>query len=107
QYLARAAITGWSRLVEVVCRSVSGHACTATGYQGAAVEFALGAAAIVAGLAAAVLAWRYGRSVQRAQRQTRAHADVARITGRRLPGNDDAVILAPPQPGAYCPPRRP
>ena len=107
QYLAKAAITGWSRLAEVVCRSVSGHACTATGYQGAAVEFALGAAAIVAGLAAAVLAWRYGRSVQRAQRQTRAHADVARITGRRLPGNDDAVVLDAAQPVAYCLPGRP
>jgi len=107
QFLARAAVTGWSRLAEVVCRSVTGHACTATGYQGAAVEFALGAAAIVAGLAAAVLAWRYGRSAQRAQRQTRTHADVARITGRRLPGNDDAVVIDAAQPVAYCLPGRP
>jgi Zn-dependent protease with chaperone function len=107
QFLARAAVDGWSRLAEVVCRSVSGQACTATGYHGAAVEFALGAAAIVAGLAAAVLAWRYGRSVQRAQRQTRAHADVARITGHRLPGNDDAVVLDAAQPVAYCLPGRP
>ena len=107
QFLARAAVDGWTRLAEVVCRSVSGHTCTATGYQGAAVEFALGVAAIVAGLAAAVLAWRYGRNVQRAQRQTRAHADVARIIGHRLPGNDDAVVLDAAQPVAYCLPGRP
>jgi Zn-dependent protease with chaperone function len=107
QYLASVAVAGWSRLAEVVCRSVSGHACTATGYQGAAVEFALGVIAIVAGLAAVVLAWRYGRSVQRAQRRTRAHADVARIAGRRLPGDDDAVVLDAAQPVAYCLPGRP
>jgi Zn-dependent protease with chaperone function len=107
QFLARAAIAGWSRLAEVVCRSVSGQACTATGYQGAAVEFALGTAAIVAGLAAVVLAWRYGRSVQRAQRQTRAHADIARITGRLLPGGDGAMVLDAAQPVAYCLPGRP
>jgi Zn-dependent protease with chaperone function len=107
QFLARAAVAGWGHLAEVVCRSVSGHACTATGYQGAAVEFTLGVVAIVAGLAALVLAWRYGRNVQRAQRQTRAHADVARITGHRLPGNDDAVVLDATQPVAYCLPGRP
>ena len=107
QFLARAAVAGWSRLADVVCRSVSGHACTATGYQGAAVEFTLGVIAIVAGLAAVVLAWRYGRSVQRAQRQTREHADVARITGRRLPGDDGAVVLEAAQPVAYCLPGRP
>jgi len=107
QFLARAALAGWSRLAEVVCRSVSGHACTQAGYQGAAVELALGALAIVAGLAAAVLAWRYGRSVQRAQQHTRAHADGARITGRRLPGDDDAVVLDAAQPVAYCLPGRP
>jgi Zn-dependent protease with chaperone function len=107
QFLAQDAVAGWTRLADVVCRSVSGHACTATGYQGAAVEFTLGVIAIVAGLAAAVLAWRYGRSVQRAQRQTRAHADVARITGRRLPGDADAVVLDAAQPVAYCLPGRP
>jgi Zn-dependent protease with chaperone function len=107
QLLARSAVDGWDRLADVVCRSVSGHPCTATGYQGAAVEFTLAAIAIVAGLAAAVLAWRYGRSVQRAQQQTRAHADVARITGRRLPGDDHAVVLDAAQPVAYCLPGRP
>jgi len=107
QFLAGAALTGWSRLAEVVCRSVSGHACTQAGYQGAAVELALGALAIVAVLAAALLAWRYGRNVQRAQRQTRAHADGARITGRRLPGDDNAVVLDAARPIAYCLPGRP
>ena len=107
QFLARSAVDGWDRLAQVVCRSVSGQACTATGYQGAALEFALAVIAIVAGLTAAALAWRYGRSVQRAQRLTRAHADVARITGRRLPGDDRAVVLDAAQPVAYCLPGRP
>jgi Zn-dependent protease with chaperone function len=107
QFVAGAAVAGWSRLAQVVCRSVAGHACTATGYQGAAVEFTLGVIAIVAALAAAVLTWRYGRSVQRAQQQTRVHAGAARITGRELPGEDAAVVLDAPQPVAYCLPGRP
>ena len=107
QFLARAAVADWNHLAQVVCRSVAGHACTATGYQGAALEFALGVIAIVAGLAAAALIWRYGHNVQRAQRQTRAHADVARITGRKLPGEDRAVVLDAAQPVAYCLPGRP
>jgi Zn-dependent protease with chaperone function len=107
QFLARAAIAGWTRLADVVCRSVSGHACTATGYQGAAIEFALGAIAIVAVLAASVLAWRYGRSVQQAQKHTRAHADVARIAGRLMPGGGGAMVLDAAEPVAYCLPGRP
>jgi Zn-dependent protease with chaperone function len=100
--LAKAAAAGWNRLAEVVCHSLAGHECAATVYQGAVFELALGAIATLAGLAAAVLAWRYGRSVQRARRQTRAHADVARIAGRRLPGDDRAVVLDVPLPVAYC-----
>jgi Zn-dependent protease with chaperone function len=107
QFLVRTAAAGWDRLAQVVCSSVAGHACTATGYQGAAFEFALGVIAIVAALAAAVLIWRYGRNVQRAQQQTRAHADVARITGRKLPGEDRAVVLDAAQPVAFCLPGRP
>jgi Zn-dependent protease with chaperone function len=107
QLLARAAVAGWNHLAEVVCRSVAGHACTATGYQGAAFELALGVIAIVAGLAAAVLTWRYGHNMQRAQAQTRSHADLARVTGRRLPGDDTAVVLDAAQPVAYCLPGRP
>jgi Zn-dependent protease with chaperone function len=102
QFLATAAIVGWSHLAEVVCRSVAGHACAATVYQNAVFELGLGAVAIVAALAAGVLAWRYGRSVQRAQRQAREHAEVARVTGRGLQGDNAAVVLEALQPVAYC-----
>jgi Zn-dependent protease with chaperone function len=102
QFLVTAAIAGWSHLAEVVCRSVAGHACAPTVYQNAVFELALGAIAIVAALAAGALAWRYGRSVQRAQRQAREHAELARITGRGLPGDSAAVVLEAPQPVAYC-----
>jgi len=107
QFLVRAAIAGWSRLAEAVCRSVAGGACAPVVYRSAIFELALGVAAIVAALTVAVLAWRYGRSVQRAQRRTRAHAEVARMTGRRLPGASAAVVLDAPQPVAYCVPGRP
>jgi Zn-dependent protease with chaperone function len=107
-YLARAALAGWSSLAEVVCRSVAGHACAPTVYQSAAFEFGLGAVALLAGLGAAALTWRFGRNVQRARRQTAAHASVARIAGRTLSGSDDAaVVLDAPQPVAYCLPGRP
>ena len=107
QFLVTAAIAGWSHLAQVVCRSVAGHACAPTVYQNAAFELALGAIAIVAALAAAALAWRYGRSVQRTQRQAREHAEVARFTGRGLPGDNAAVVLEAPQPVAYCVSGRP
>jgi Zn-dependent protease with chaperone function len=107
QFLVRAAITGWSRFAEVVCRSVAGGACTPTVYRSAIFELSLGMAATVAALAVTVLAWRYGRGLQRAQRRTRAHAEVARVTGRELPGAGSAVVLDAPQPVAYCVPGRP
>jgi Zn-dependent protease with chaperone function len=107
EFLVTAAIAGWSHLAQVVCRSVAGHACAPTVYQNAVFELALGAIAIVAVLAAGVLAWRYGGSVQRAQRQAREHAEVARITGRGLPGDNAAVVLEAPQPVAYCVSGRP
>jgi Zn-dependent protease with chaperone function len=91
-FLIRAAVGGWSGLAQVVCRSVAGHACAQTVYQSAAFELILAVVAVVAALAAGVLAWRYGRSVQRARRQTRAHAEVARIVGRALtPGGSLAA----------------
>lgn len=65
QFLARAAIAGWSRLAEVVCRSVAGGACGPAVYQSAIFELALGLATLAAALTLAVLAWRYGRGVQR------------------------------------------
>jgi len=107
QYLFTAAVAGWPQLAEAVCRSVAGGACTTVVYRSAAFELGLGLAAVAAALALAVLAWRYGRSVQRAQRRTRAHAEAARITGRRLPGAGAAVVLNAAQPAAYCVPGRP
>jgi beta-lactamase regulating signal transducer with metallopeptidase domain len=108
-FLVRAAVAGWNGLAEVVCRSVAGHACAQTVYQSAAFELALALIAVVAALAAGVLAWRYGRSVQRARRQTRAHAEVARIVGRALPGGvpsvrpgTAAVVIDGAEPVAYC-----
>jgi Zn-dependent protease with chaperone function len=107
QYLIRAAVAGWSGLAEAVCRSVTGGTCTAVVYRGAVFELALGVAALAAALAAVIVAWRYGRGVQRAQQQTRVHANAARITGRKLPGAGMTVVLDAPQPAAYCVPGRP
>ena len=107
QYLITAAVAGWPQLAEAVCRSVAGGACTAVVYRSAFFELGMGLAAAAAALALAVLAWRYGRSVQRAQRRTRAHAEAALITGRRLPGGGPAVVLDAAQPAAYCVPGRP
>jgi len=76
-------------------------------YRSAFFELAMGLAAAAAALALVVLAWRYGRSMQRAQRRTRAHAEAAHITGRRLPGGGAAVVLDAAQPAAYCVPGRP
>jgi len=50
---------------------------------------------------------RRARRVQQGQRRTRAHADVARMTGRRLPGVSAAVVLDAAQRVAYCVPGRP
>jgi beta-lactamase regulating signal transducer with metallopeptidase domain len=106
EFLVRAAADGWSQLAEVVCRSVAGHACAQTVYTGAVFEFVLAGITVVAALSAVVLAWRYGRGVQRARRQTRAHAEAARITGRALPGVGAAVVLDASRPAAYCVPGR-
>jgi Zn-dependent protease with chaperone function len=107
QFLIRAAVAGWPGLAEAVCRSVDGGSCAPAVYRSAIFEFALGNAAIAAALTVTVLAWRYGRSLQRGQRRTRTHAEVARIAGRRLPGADPAVVLDATQRAAYCVPGRP
>jgi Zn-dependent protease with chaperone function len=107
QFLVRAAITGWPSLAEAVCRSVTGTACAPTVYKSAAFEAGLGATALLATLTAAVLSWRYGRSVQRARRRTHEHAELARMTGRILPGAGPAMVLDAEQPVAYCVPGRP
>ena len=106
-FLVRTAADGWNRLAEVVCRSVAGHACAQTVYSSAAFELVLAAIAVLAALATAWLAWRYGRRVQQARQQTRAHAEAARIAGRKLPGVTATVVLDAPRPAAYCVPGRP
>jgi Zn-dependent protease with chaperone function len=107
QFLVRAAIAGWSGLAEAVCRSVAGGACAPATYRNAIFELALAVAAIAAAATVTVLAWRYGRGMQRGQRRTRAHAEGARIAGRALPEAGAAVVLDISQPAAYCLPGRP
>jgi Zn-dependent protease with chaperone function len=107
QFLVNAAIVNWPWLAEAVCRSMTGRACAAAVYRSAVFELGLSVVAVIAALTAATLALRYGRRVRRAQRQTRAHADAARITGRSLSGTGRAVVLDDPQPAAYCVPGRP
>ena len=113
-FLIRSAINGWSGLEEAVCRSVAGGACTPVIYRSALYELGLGIAAIIVMLTTIVLIWRYGRRIQQAQRQTRAHAEAARITGRSLtPDSSEMVVssgmvvLEAPQLAAYCVPGRP
>jgi Zn-dependent protease with chaperone function len=106
QFLIRSAVAGWPRFSEAVCRSVTGGACTPVVYRSALFELSVAATAALATLAAAVAVWRYGRRTQRAHRQSQAHAETARITGRSLPGTG-AVVLDDPRPAAYCVAGRP
>jgi Zn-dependent protease with chaperone function len=113
-FLVRAAVEGWPGLAAVVCRSVAGGACTPRVYRSALFEFGLSAAAVAAAATAVVLVWRYGRSMQRARRGSRAHAEAAHLTGRKLPGpglldvpQARTVVLDSPKPVAYCVPGRP
>jgi Peptidase family M48 len=105
-FLAGAAVSGWPGLAQAVCRSVAGHACAPTMYRGALFELALATAATLAVTAAATVAWRYGRGVQRAQRQARAHGRAARIAGRAMapagpgPSGRPATRSAPRGPSA-------
>lgn len=101
-FLIRAAVSGWAQLAEVVCRSVTGGACTPVVYRSALFELGLGVAAMLAAYALAVLAWRYGRRLQAAQQQTRSHAEAAFLTGRHL--GPSTVVLDAPQCAAYCVP---
>jgi Zn-dependent protease with chaperone function len=107
QDLVSAAAAGWHLLAEAFCQSVTGHACPPPVYRSAIFEIPLAATALGAALAAAVLAWRYGRNVQRAQQLAHAHSAAALITGRRLPAAGGTVVLDVPQPAAYCVPGRP
>jgi Zn-dependent protease with chaperone function len=115
-FLIQAAVVSSSQLAEAFCRSVTGTACTSAVYRSAVFDLLLAAAATGAALMAVLLAWRYGRSVQRARQRTRAHADAARIIGSQLPGAarpgdglraGAAVVLDAPEPVAYCVPGRP
>jgi hypothetical protein len=110
-FLIRSAVTGWSRFATAVCRSVAGNACLPVVYRSALYELGLALAAVLAVLATLVLAWRYGRRLQLAQRRTRAHAEAARIAGRRPPvsvaAGSGIVVLDAPRPAAYCVPGRP
>jgi Peptidase family M48 len=108
--LVRSAVAGWPGLAEVVCRSVSGGSCTPRVYRSALFEFGLSVAATVAVIIAVLLAWRYAHGIQRTRQGNRAHAEAARLTGRKLPGTlgpRGTVVLESPLPVAYCVPGRP
>jgi Zn-dependent protease with chaperone function len=99
-FLIRAAVRGWTQLAEVVCRSVTGGACTPVVYRSALFELGLGIVATIAAYAAGVLVLRYGRRLQAAQRRTRSHAEAAFLTGRHL--GPSMVLLDVPQRATYC-----
>jgi len=99
-FLIRAAVDGWTRLAEVVCRSVAGGACTPVVYRNALFELGLGIVAVLAAYAAAMLALRCGRRLQAARQRTRSHAEAAFLTGRHL--GPSTVVLDVPQRASYC-----
>lgn len=100
-FISRTLRADWSQLTQAVCREVAGDACTPAVYGSAAYELGLAAFCALACCAAVVAAWRYGRRVHGARKQTRAHGQAARIVGRALPGTG-AVVLDDPRPAAYC-----
>jgi Zn-dependent protease with chaperone function len=99
-------VADWPQLTQTLCRSIAGDACTTAVYE--SVSYQAGAAVLAIALAtgAAVAACRYGRRVRRSRRQTRAHAEAARIVGRVL-NRTGAVVLDDPRPAAYCVAGRP
>jgi Zn-dependent protease with chaperone function len=111
-FLVRSAVAGWPTFAGTICRSVYGSACSPQVYRSALFELSLAAASAVAVLVLVTLTWQYGRSVQRARRRAREHAQAARITGRQflateIPPLSTAVVLEAPQPAVYCVPGRP
>ena len=112
-FLVRAVVAGWPGLAQAVCRSVAGGACTPVVYRSATFELLLGLAVVIATAMAVVLAWRYGRGLQQAQRGTRSHAEVARMAGQQLGASGlagkagDTLVLHASEPVAYCLPGRP
>jgi len=129
--LARAAIDGWPAFARTICESVSAGTCPPTVYRSAAYELGLAVAAFVGVVVMTLLTWRYVRSLRRASVRTRAHAEAARITGRRVDpvqgaqraasgsveGAEGAAsgsvegptpyVLDASQPAVYCVPGRP
>jgi Zn-dependent protease with chaperone function len=105
--LARAAVAGWPGFARTVCESVSAGACPPAVYRSAAYELGLAATAFLGGVTMILLGWRYGRSLRRSSIRTRAHAEAARITGRRVDGGNAAFVLDAKRPAAYCVPGRP
>jgi len=109
------AVANWAPFTAAVCRSVAGDACTPLVYRSELYEGGVTALAVVVVLAAVAALWRCGRRVQRAQRQTRAHAETALLAGRALAGQAPAgharhagtVVLDDPRPAAYCVAGRP
>ena len=104
----RTVAADWPQLTQALCRSVAGGACTPAVYRSALYESGVTAFTVVTTLVALFALWRYGRRVQRSRRQTRAHAEVARMVGRALAqGAAEAVVLDDPRPAAYCVAGRP
>jgi Zn-dependent protease with chaperone function len=119
----RTVAADWPQLTQALCRSVAGSACTPAVYRSALYEGGVAALAVVTTLLAAVALWRYVHRVQRSRRQTRAHAEAARLVGRALPEGiaaggapgagatghrpAAAVVLDDPRPAAYCVAGRP
>jgi Zn-dependent protease with chaperone function len=125
------AAADWPRLTQTLCRSIAGDACTPGVYESVFYQAGVAALAVALSAGAGVAAVRYGRRVRRSRRQTRAHAEAARIVGRHLPlpavggdlpplatGRDmvrraatattaRAVVLDDPRPAAYCVTGRP
>jgi Zn-dependent protease with chaperone function len=116
QWSVRTVAADWPRLTQDLCRSVAGGACTPEVYRSALYQTGVAALAVLLTLLSVVALWRYGRRVQRSRRQTRAHAEAARLVGRAFAGNAagtsargraKTVVLDDPRPAAYCVAGRP
>jgi Zn-dependent protease with chaperone function len=115
QWSVRTVAADWPRLTQDLCRSVAGGACTPEVYRSALYQTGVAALAVLLTLLSVVALWRYGRRVQRSRRQTRAHAEAARLVGRAFAGNAGTsarghaktVVLDDPRPAAYCVAGRP
>jgi Zn-dependent protease with chaperone function len=116
QWSIRTVAADWPRLTQDLCRSVAGGACTPEVYRNALYQTGVAAFAVLLTLLSVVALWRYGRRVQRSRRQTRSHAEAARLVGRAFAGNATGtsarghaktVVLDDPRPAAYCVAGRP